>query len=77
MTVEQVRRLTELANKMRSIAVKTGSMHSFWDVIFDVEEFLKNGNPQLKMTAEEWIEYCEQCLAGRQETKRPILRLTF
>lgn len=64
MTEDQRERLLFLARELRKIAAPVGPMHSFWDIIFDIEAFIQGQETILIKTAEEWIAYAEKCLAG-------------
>jgi hypothetical protein len=55
-------KLYGLVVAMRSIAYPIGPLHSYWDIISDVESFLVGRETILKKTEEGWIEYCEEVL---------------
>jgi len=57
-TIEQD--LRELADKMRQIAAPVGSLHAWWDIIFDVEAFIAGQPTRLKKSG---AEYAEMCIA--------------
>jgi hypothetical protein len=54
--------ILEITRKMRAIAAPYGSMHAWWDVITDMEEFVRGRPTIVTMTAAEWIEYGEDLL---------------
>lgn len=62
MTAQQYKRLIELAHRLRRVATPKGAQHAFWDVIFDIEAFVNGRLTILEKTADEWIEFAEQCL---------------
>lgn len=69
LTYEQKRiKLTGLLHKMKQIAIPHGSMHSWWDSIFDIDAFIKGEPTILDKTADEWIVYALRLLEGN---KRP------
>jgi hypothetical protein len=56
--------LEALISEMRPIAAQVGLMHSWWDVISDVECFLENKPTQVSWASpQELIAYCQKCLA--------------
>lgn len=61
-TPEQAARLRELVAEMRKVAAPVGSLHSFWDVMWDMEAFLEGRPTIIRQSADEWIKYAEQCL---------------
>lgn len=46
--------------RMRERASKAGPMHSWWDVIFDIEAFLAGKPTLLQKSAREWVEYAAE-----------------
>ena len=62
MITEQKNRLLELVKQLRAIAQPIGPLHSFWDVIFDIESFIEGKETLIQKTAEEWIVYAENIL---------------
>lgn len=65
MTEQQGIKLLSLSHQMKEIAVPIGSMHSFWDVIMDIEAFIKGETALLEKSAAEWIDYSEKLLAEK------------
>jgi hypothetical protein len=63
MTQEQKAKIEELTKRMRAVAAPVGPMHSWWDVIFDMEAFVKGEKTIVIMTADKWIEYAEHLLS--------------
>jgi len=63
-----IEELKELVIRLRIVAEPIGPLHSWWDVIFDIEEFMKNGNPILDLTETEWIEYANKLLKKHIKT---------
>jgi hypothetical protein len=47
--------LRELKNKMRESASIAGSLHAWWDLIFDIEAFLEGRPTLLIHTVDEWL----------------------
>jgi hypothetical protein len=64
-TESERQKMQELISRMRRVAAKVGPMHSFWDVICDMEFVLEGKEDRLQMTPAEWISYAEDCLSGR------------
>lgn len=62
MTDAQGLRLLVLSVELKDRAAPIGAMHSYWDVILDIDAFVRGRPTVLKKTAEEWIEYAEQLL---------------
>ena len=58
-----------LQYELWKIAAPVGSLHSYWDVIFDIELLLKRGRPILTKTAEEWIAYMEELIRDVRENE--------
>lgn len=63
MTPEQKTKIEDLTRRMRSIAAPVGPMHSWWDVIFDMEAFVKGERTIVTMSADGWIEHAEHLLS--------------
>jgi hypothetical protein len=63
MTQDQKHTLAFFRNKLMEAASKKGPMHANWDIIFDLESLLKGEPTVLKMSTDEWIDYC-RCLVG-------------
>jgi len=61
-TQQQREEITDLINCMRKVAAKVGSMHSWWDIIFDMEAFLEGRRTVLSFTAKGWIEYAQRVI---------------
>ena len=62
MTEQQHLRLLALQHALKKRAVPVGSLHSLWDIIFDIQAFMEGKPTILKKTAEEWISYAEKLL---------------
>lgn len=62
MTEEQKNRLVELCNVLRIRASKVGPMHSFWDIIFDIESYLNESPMMAPRSASELIAEAEGCI---------------
>ena len=60
--------LRELVGKMREIATVVGPLHTWWDLIFDVEDFLEGKPTMLENSGPEWLEVCRSLL--KQEGKQ-------
>ncbi len=56
-TREQRRELEALVKRLRERATPVGPLHSFWDVIQDIECFLIGAPTLINYSAEEWIEH--------------------
>lgn len=54
--------ILSLAEDMRKVASKTGPLHCWWDVIFDMEEFTKGRHTIVNKSAVGWIEYSMKLL---------------
>lgn len=59
---QKLRHLSLLVFRLRQIAAPVGPMHSFWDVILDIEAFMKGRPTIVQKTAEEWIVYAGSLL---------------
>lgn len=55
-------RLYSLLIELKRKAVPIGTMCPLWDVIADIECFLKGEPTILKYTEQEWIDCAEECL---------------
>lgn len=65
-TDQQHLQLLALVNDLWTIAAKEGSMHSYWDVIMDIQAFIQ-GNPTIiQHSADEWIEYAKSLLSRQK-----------
>ena len=62
MNEQQKKRLIELSGQMRKIAHKVGSLHAYWDIIFDIDAFVDGRPAILKYDAAGWIKYAEKTL---------------
>ena len=62
MTEQQRLRIISLTNDLRSVAAPVGPMHSYWDVISDMQAFTQGKQTIVKKTADEWIKYAEAML---------------
>ena len=67
MTEKQGLRLIALNHELWKIAEPVGSLHGYWDIIFDIKAFLEGRPPLLQMTAEEWIAYAEELLQDKKK----------
>lgn len=54
-TEAEIARITVLIKEMRKVAAPYGSMHSWWDMIFDLEELLRGRDTILKLAPEDFI----------------------
>jgi len=55
MTESERQQLICLVAEMRAVASRVGSMHSFWDDIFDIEGFLAGRETIVSKTSAEYI----------------------
>jgi hypothetical protein len=55
-------KMQELSNRLRKIAAPVGPLHSYWDLIFDMESFIDGKETLLNQTADEWIKMAEETL---------------
>ncbi len=66
MNDETKARLLSLANEMAAVAAKIGSMHSWWDDIFDMRALANGGTSIIDWTPEQHIAHAEKSLAGHR-----------
>jgi len=66
MTEEQRAELTRLVAELRKVAQPVGPIHSWWDLIFDVEAVLKGRRSILTQTPEKWIADCRTYLGIKE-----------
>jgi hypothetical protein len=57
-----------LTERLRVRAVSAGPLHSFWDLIFDIEGFLAGKPTLLQHSAEDWITLAADLLARHNLT---------
>ena len=69
LTGEQKRRLETLVTEMRKVAAPIGPLHSWWDLIFDIEASLSDNRMLIAMEADELIAEAESYFI---RTNRPI-----
>ena len=55
--------LTELNAGLRAIAVPAGNLHPYWDLIYDIEAFLRNDPTMLGGTTEMYTKMATRRLA--------------
>jgi hypothetical protein len=67
-TPAQRAELLRLTRRMRTIAAPIGAMHSFWDVIGDIESVLDGKPTLLQHSAEAWIALAAGLLARHNLT---------
>jgi hypothetical protein len=67
-TPAQRAELVCLTRRMRTIAAPVGAMHSFWEVIVDIECFLDGKRTLLQHSAEDWITLAADLLARHNLT---------
>jgi hypothetical protein len=61
--------LKELEYKLWLVAWNTGSLHAWWDIIFDIDCFVKGKPTIVQHTADEWVELATNLLTERDKTK--------
>lgn len=59
-------RIMALSHELWKIAAPAGSMHAYFDVISDMESFVRGDRTIVQHTADEWIEYAENLLAKQK-----------
>lgn len=60
--LQQRQRLEFLKEEMRKVAEPIGPLHSWWEVIFDIEDILNNKEPFVTgKDAEWWIMEARSC----------------
>lgn len=67
MTEKQGLRLFRLALDLKEIAGQIGPLHAYWDVILDIDAFIKGKPTLMQHTAEEWIECAEKLLSESRD----------
>ena len=70
MTEKQGVTLLRLQYELKKIALPVGSMHSYWDVIFDIQGLLDKYKLIEEKAAAEMIEYAEGLLKGPGKSKK-------
>ena len=65
MTEQQGLRMLALIYELWEIAKPIGSLHAYWDVIIDMQNFVGGKPTIISKTADEWIIYAENLLQGR------------
>ena len=66
-TEAQRAELTEMVRRLRAVAEPVGSLHSYWDNIFDIEAKLNGKEMHLNMTADELIAIGKKTLEGKKK----------
>lgn len=75
MTEDQRSKIKKIVMQMRQKAHHVGSMHAWWDIIFDLEAVLHGRDPILKMSVDEWIDYAEAAMKPPTHINgKPVLR---
>jgi len=59
--------LRSIVGQMKEVALQVGPMHSWWDIIFDMECFLNDKPTILNKTQDEWINYGTKLLKDYHE----------
>jgi hypothetical protein len=67
-TPAQRAELVLLTQRLRAIAVRHGPLHSFWDIIGDIECLLGRKPTILQHSAEDWITLAADLLARHNLT---------
>lgn len=62
MTNNERTELERLVGALRERAYPVGSMSALWDVVFDMEAYLRDRPTIVSKTAPEWIKYAKECL---------------
>lgn len=62
MTDQENLKLIRLIHELKELIIPIGSLHSYWDVVLDMQEFVLSRPTIVKKNADEWIEYAESLL---------------
>lgn len=62
MTEKEHLRILSLIHDLLQIALPVGSLHSYWEVIMDMQAFTEGRRTVIQHTAQEWIIYAEKLL---------------
>lgn len=73
-TLDERVRIQDLILRLRVEAEPVGCMHSFWDMIFDLESLLRGEATILNKTPAEFIALAESYLPLEALDKPPIFR---
>lgn len=59
-------RMLALAHELKRIAAPIGAMHAYWDVLIDMDAFVKGKPTIIQRTADEWISEAEALLQNHK-----------